>query len=498
MGWDLSDFGVIASAVLTILGIVFLILRLKVDPVIALVVGSLALVLVNGLGPEAAIEAVITGFGDLMLEIGLVIGFGVLTGTLLSYMGAIQKLGALLLRKFGPRAMPYAFGVTIGTVLASLFIDVCLVMTAPLAKATSSKIGKDGLARMAAAVMIGLEVALTMTIPGVVALALSGILDVPVGIMLIFGVPTAVLTIVSSIFIMNVLFRMGFWKPELDESAAVAKVQAAEQRADQLDPVERSVEIEASSEAGAGDRGEFAGSAHMTATATEAPEGGGTAITLDEARQPGLIVAFAPLIVALLLISGGAIADVAGVESPVLTLFSNPTVALLVALIGAWIVCRFHAGHVATGQALSRGFQESGQILLITGVGGCLAAAVETIGIGDILTQYFEPGSFAPLILVWIIAAILHIAIGSVTTAAITAAGILAPFADSLDANPVLIALAAASGGMFIIHVTSNTFWLMKTLFGLSTRGAFKTDTVAVSIASVMGLVWVLVLSLFI
>ncbi|MEQ7736786.1 hypothetical protein ABQG64_10725, partial [Escherichia coli] len=137
------------------------------------------------------------------------------------------------------------------------------------------------------------------------------------------------------------------------------------------------------------------------------------------------------------------------------TLFGNPTVALLIALIGAWLICRIHAGHAATARTLTRGFQESGNILLVTGVGGCLAAAVKAIGIGDILKQYIQPGGFAPLIMVWVVAAVLHIAIGSVTTSAITAAGILAPIAASLEVNPVLIALAAASGSMVLIHVTS-------------------------------------------
>ena len=64
----------------------------------------------------------------------------------------------------------------------------------------------------------------------------------------------------------------------------------------------------------------------------------------------------------------------------------------------------------------------------------------------------------APLLVVWLIGAALHMAIGSVTTSSITAAGLLAPIAGSLGLNPVLIALAAGSGAMFAIHVTSNTF----------------------------------------
>ncbi|UYQ77749.1 GntP family permease [Glutamicibacter sp. JL.03c] len=491
----MSDLFIISSAIISIIAIVFLILKLKVDPVMSLVLGSLALVLANGKGPQAAIDAVINGFGNIMLEIGLIIGFGVLAGTILTYMGGINKLGALLLRKFGTKAMPQAFGLTIGTLLASLYIDVCLVLTAPLAKATAADLGKNGLPKMASAVMTGLIVGLTMTVPGVAALALSALLGVPLGSMLLFGVPVACATIATTIAAMNILFKFGLWKPSMDETDAWLRVRALEQRIEELDPAESLTGSSSLHQSGP-----TSSSNENSRAATALPEqvdAHGT-ILLNEDRQPPLWLSLGPLLIGLGLIAAGSISEVLGFESEEFKFLSNPTIALLIVLLGTWAVCRVRAGHAATAQALSRGFQESGSILLVTGVGGCLAAAVQTIGLGDILTKYFSPGSFAPLLVVWGIAAVLHIAIGSVTTSAITAAGILAPIVEPLGVNPVLIALAAASGSMLLIHVTSNTFWLMQTVFGISTRGAFKVYTLPVSIAAFAGLAWVLVLSIFI
>ena len=68
--------------------------------------------------------------------------------------------------------------------------------------------------------------------------------------------------------------------------------------------------------------------------------------------------------------------------------------------------------------------------------------------------------------MVWVIAAVLHIAVGSVTISAITSAGILAPVAPLIGLDPVLIALAAGAGSLFAVHVTSNTFWLLQSLLG--------------------------------
>jgi H+/gluconate symporter-like permease len=98
--------------------------------------------------------------------------------------------------------------------------------------------------------------------------------------------------------------------------------------------------------------------------------------------------------------------------------------------------------------------------------------------------------------MVWAIAAVLHIAVGSVTLSAITAAGILAPVAPALGIDPVLIALAAGAGSLFAVHVTSNTFWLLQSLMGQTTRGTLKTCSVGVSVASVVAIVLIMPLSL--
>ena len=94
--------------------------------------------------------------------------------------------------------------------------------------------------------------------------------------------------------------------------------------------------------------------------------------------------------------------------------------------------------------------------------------------------------------MVWVVAAVLHIAVGSVTISAITSAGILAPVAPILGLDPVLLALAAGAGSLFAVHVTSNTFWLLQSLLGQTTRGTLKTCTVGVSVASVVAILLIL------
>ena len=87
--------------------------------------------------------------------------------------------------------------LTIATVLQSIFLDVLLVISAPLARSVAKKIGKNGTGRMAAAMAIGLECGIVFTVPGVGALALAGVLGVPLGKMLLFGVLLAIPTVID-------------------------------------------------------------------------------------------------------------------------------------------------------------------------------------------------------------------------------------------------------------------------------------------------------------
>jgi H+/gluconate symporter-like permease len=466
----MSDTAIIVNTTVAIIAVVVMIVRFKFNPVVSLVVGSAYLGLAVGLGVEKTIEAITKGFGDIMAEVGLLIAFGVLMGAMLQQTGAIQRLVETLLKVFGPKRMPYAMSLTIATLLQSIFLDVLLVISAPLARTLSKKIGKNGTGRMAAAMAIGLECGIVLTVPGVGALALAGLLGVPLGKMLLFGVLLVIPTVAIAVAIMSFLFNHGWWNEARDEQEFLGE-----------DPEPLNVKED-----------------EAVSGATMPNCGGGvatkTALAPTRAKTP-LIVLFAPMLVSLMLIATGAILDAADIHNPIVKFVSSPVIALLIGLIGTSFVGRYTLGAEPIQHAIGTGFKESGQILILTGVGGSLAATIQATGLGDILGQYFTASTAAPLLMVWVIAAVLHIAVGSVTISAITSAGILAPVAPLIGLDPVLIALAAGAGSLFGVHVTSNTFWLLQSLLGQSTRGTLKTVTVGVSVASVVAILLILPLS---
>lgn len=456
----MSDLATMLNTAAAILAVVVLITRFKFNPAVSLVIGAAYLGLTSGLGAAKTVETISTGFGDIMAEVGLLVAFGVLMGAMLQETGAIQRLVGTLVRLLGANRMPYAMSLTLATFLQSIYLDVLMVISAPLARSTAAKIGKKGTAKMATALAIGGECGIVLTVPGVGALALAGLLGVPLGKMLLFGLVLVIPTVAIAVAVMCFLFDRGWWNEERDEQ--------------QL-PFEP-------------DAGDDNDSASGSGVSTK---------TLAETRtETPLALLFAPLCTALILIAVGAILDVAEVHNPVVEFLSTPVIALLIGLLGTSFVGRRAVGIERIQRSIATGFSESGQILILTGVGGSLAATISAIGLGDILGEYFTASSAAPLLMVWVIAAVLHIAVGSVTISAITAAGILAPVAPALGIDPVLIALAAGAGSLFAVHVTSNTFWLLQSLMGQTTRGTLKSCSVGVSVASVVAILLIMPLSL--
>lgn len=468
----MSDMWIVINTIVAVLAVVVFIVRFHFNPVVSLVLGAAYLGLATKLGVSTTVDTITGGFGEIMAEVGLLIAFGVLMGAVLQEMNAIQRLVGSLLKTFGPKRLPYALSLTIATVLQSIFLDVLLVISAPLARNLAPKIGKLGTARMATALAIGLECGIVFMVPGVAALALAGLLGVPLGKMMIYGLILIVPVVVISIAIMSFLFRHGWWIEEKDEQEFISL-------GDSAGSTPSGVELEN----------------HEDPT-DETTGTGGVAQKVRVEKETKLVVLLSPLLLALLLIATGAVLEVAEINVPVIEFIASPVIALLIGLVGTCLIARYNVGQKRVEKALGRGFAESGQILILTGVGGSLAAMIKEAGLGEILGQYFTASTAAPLLMVWVIAAALHIAVGSVTISAITSAGILAPVAPLIGLDPVFIALAAGAGSLFAVHVTSNTFWLLQSLMGQSTRGTLKTCSVGVSVASVVAILLILPMSI--
>jgi gluconate:H+ symporter, GntP family len=444
---------VVLHTVIAIVLIVLLIIKVKVDPVISLILGSLYLGLATGVGFSGTLEAIAAGFGEIMAEVGLLIGFGVLIGAMLHAIGAFRKMVAKLVQGVGAHRLPYALTAAMATIFPSIYVDVQVVLGSPVVRSTAPFLGPAGLPHMAGALGTGIFAGYVFVIPGLAAVSIAGLLDIPLGTWLAYGLVLGPLTAIVTTIVFRLLLRGRYWKPEADE-----------------DPDEALLEQES------------------------------TELIEDESRTPPLLVCLLPILVPLVLIAFGAFADLLEFSNGFIAFLGNPVLALFVGLLMAYVLCRRTLGAGGTDAAMGEGFHTTGGILLITGIGGSLGAVIEQTGLDEVLADLFTADEGAPVILsillAWLIAAVLHLAIGSVSVGAITAAGIIGPVLGSINVSPVVIGLAIASGAMFALQVNSNFFWMYKSLLGLSTQGTFKTLTMVTSIASVVSLPMVMAVAL--
>ena len=213
------------------------------------------------------------------------------------------------------------------------------------------------------------------------------------------------MTAILSTLVMRQVLRSSYWKPETDEEVDEAMV------------AEEALDAEAAEK--------------------------------HDSSLP-LVVLMLPILVPLVMIAFGAFAELLEFSTPFIAFIGNANIALFVGLVGAYLLSRHSSGAERTDHAMAAGFHTTGEILLITGVGGSLGAVIKATGLDGTLGDLFSADAGAPVILsillAWFVAAVLHLAIGSVSVAAITAAGIIAPILDSISVSPVAVGLAIASG----------------------------------------------------
>ena len=133
-------------------------------------------------------------------------------------------------------------------------------------------------------------------------------------------------------------------------------------------------------------------------------------------------------------------------------------------------------------------------ILLIVGGGGALKQILIDSGVGNYIGALLMGSDLSPLVLAWSIAAVIRIACGSATVAALTAGGIAAPVVALTGVSPELMVIATGAGSLIISPPNDPGFWLFKEFFGLTVKETVRTWCALETIISVMGLAGVLIL----
>lgn len=178
---------------------------------------------------------------------------------------------------------------------------------------------------------------------------------------------------------------------------------------------------------------------------------------------------------------------------------SDPTILMIISLlIVTWSLGLRQEKNIREVMAVyENGIKDIAMIILIIGASGALKQVLIDSNASTLIADYFKQLHIHPLVLGWLIAAIIRVCLGSATVAGLTAAGIIAPMMTTMNVSAELMILAIGSGSIFFSHVNDTGFWMFKEYFNLSLKNTFLSWSLMETIVSVMGLIGVLVLNMF-
>ena len=432
-------------AVVSAVGLLILLIAAgRVQPFIAFLIAALTAALVLGLPLEKIPKSIERGIGDVLGSLATLVCLGAMFGKLIADSGAAQRIAETLMQLFGPKRIPIALTVTGFIVGIPLFYNVGFVLMVPLIFAVVYR-SKLPTLYVGIPLLAGLSIAHGFLPPHPSPIALVNQFHADMGKTLIYGCIVGIPTLL----IAGPLFATTLRKIVVPPS-----------------------DLFKATELGAKD-------------------------------LPGILNSFGCALLPVALIATAATLDSANVSAEtraIIAFAGSPTIVMLVSLLFATITLG-----VARGLALPKLMQDygfairdiAGILLIIAGAGALKQVFVDS-GASTEIGASLASLPVHPLVLGWLLATVIRIALGSATVAGLTAAGIVAPLIETVGVNPNLMVLAIGAGSLMCSHVNDSGFWMFKEYFNLSLRDTFRSWSLMETLVGVFGLIFVLILNAYI
>ena len=414
---------------ISVLILLVLMTRLRLNGFAALLLVAVGVALVQGI-PVATIPDVLSeGIGDQIGDTMLTIGLGAMVGRVMGDSGAAQRIAGKLLDAFGPRWVQVAMVVTSMLIGVTMFYEVAFIIIVPIAftlvRVTGAKL-----------LWVGLPMSIALS-------TMHSFLPPHPG-------PTAVAATFHGLFIaVPVGALIALTWPRLPFVA-------------RLSP--------------------------------SIPKGLVSEREFTDEEMPGLGWSLFVALFPVVLIVAAAVTDMAtSGESPLLHtvafIGSAPIALLLTLCLAVWAFGpRIGRSLSDVGASCTSAAQAMAMILLVIGAGGAFKNVLVEGGISDYIKDATDGWSISPIVLAWLVAVILRIALGSATVAVVTASGVVLPLLAGSGVHPEVMVLAVACGSIAFSHVNDPGFWLFKEYFNLSVVEAIKVRTSYTTVLAVLGL----------
>lgn len=447
-GTDLNPTRLMIAAVVGLILLLILIIKFKIQAMIAILVGAILIGLGAGMPFEQIVTSVNDGIGNTLKGIALLVGLGSMFGSILEISGGAQTLAVTMVNRFGDRKAAWALGITGLVIAMPVFFDAGLIILIPLAFSLAKRTGRSSLYYVIP-LLAGLAVGHAFIPPTPGPVLVATMLGVDLGWVILIGICCGIFSMIVAGPIWGAYCGRKFFVP------------VPEQVAKQQD--------------------------------------------LDESKLPGFWSVVFIILIPLVLIILKSVAGVVEALAPareVINFLGEPFVALTLATLVAMVVLGYRHGY--TGEQLEKVMTKSlepvGLILLVTACGGVLRYILQYSGLGEIIGHAVASASFPMVIVAFVVAALVRISVGSATVAMTMAAGIIAAMPEIGGLSPVHLACitAAIAGGATVCsHFNDSGFWLVKSLVGMDEKTTLKTWTLMETLVGATGFLVALIISFF-
>ncbi len=435
--------------------LLMMVLKFKLNAFLALLITSIVVGVMAGMPLQKISASIQEGMGSTLGFVATVVGLGAIFGQLLESSGGARSLANYLLKKFGINKASWALTLSGFIIGIPVFLDVGFIILIPIVYALTRDTGRSVL-YYAIPLLAGLAVTHTMVPPTPGPTAVSEILGVELGWVilmgLIVGIPTAL--IAGPLFGRFIAGRI--YVPAPPAITGTSEDKAADQQ--------------------------------------KLPSFGIIAVVVMTPLALILMSTFIKLGVDKGALSGSILTDI-------LIFIGHPFTALILATLMSVLLClRYNMSKQTILELSTKALGPAGIIILVTGAGGVLKQILVDSGIGKMLAESLADSSMPVMVLAWIIAALVRITQGSATVAMITSAGIISPLLSTISYSQpqtALIVISIAAGATILSHVNDSGFWIVSKYLGMNEKQTLQSWTVMETIIAVSGLALALMLSLF-
>ncbi len=447
-GVVLNPTRLVIAAIIGLIILLILIIKFKVQAMIAILVGAISIGLIAGMPTADIVTAVNDGIGNTLKGIALLVGLGSMFGAILEASGGAQTLAVTMVKKFGDEKAAWALGITGLVIAMPVFFDAGLIILIPLAFSLAKKTKRSSLFYVIP-LLAGLAVGHAFIPPTPGPVLVATMLNVELGWVILVGIFCGIIAMIVA--------------------------------------------------------GPIWGTVCGKKYNIEVPEHVANQEEFDESKLPGFGLIVGIILIPLVLIILDSICGVVPALSGIAPLFAflgEPFVALLIATIVAMLALGLKHGYKMDEleKIMTKSLEPTGLILLVTACGGVLRYVLQYSGLGDVIGNAVSSMNLPIVVLAFIIAVLVRISVGSATVAMTMAAGIVAALPGISDLSPLYLACvtAAVAGGATVCsHFNDSGFWLVKSLVGMDEKTTLKTWTIMETLVGVSGFVVALIISFF-